>query len=94
MNVGLLTLELHLPASVSLKDKRKVLQSLQNRLRSRFNVAVAEVGHQELWQRASVAVVSVAAHRQLLDQLFDSVVSDAEKIVPGDILSAEREILG
>ena len=60
MNVGLLTLEIYLPVSGSLKDKRRVLQSLQRRLRNQFNLAIAEVGQQELWQRATLAVVSEA----------------------------------
>jgi hypothetical protein len=94
MNIGLMTLELFLPASSSLKDKRKVIQSLQHRLRNRFNVSVAEVGRQELWQRASIAVVSVGSRRELLDQIFDSIVAEAEKSVPGEVLGAEREYFG
>ena len=94
MTVGLLTLELFLPASVSLKDKRKVLSSLQSRLRNRHNLAIAEVGHQELWQRASLAVVSVGVARDPIERRFDDVVSEAERSVPGQVLSAEREFFG
>ena len=57
MVVGLLTLEIHLPDAHSLKDKRQVVRKLKERLRARFNVAVAELDHQDLWQRATVGVV-------------------------------------
>ncbi|RME45833.1 MAG: DUF503 domain-containing protein [Caldilineae bacterium] len=60
MVIGLLTLELHLPAAHSLKDKRQVLKSLQARLRNQFNVSVAEVDGQDNRQRAVIAVVCVA----------------------------------
>jgi hypothetical protein len=94
MTVGLLTLELFLPASVSLKDKRKVLSSLQARLRGRHNLAIAEVGNQDLWQRASLAVVSVGAHRDPIERMFDDVLAEAERTVPGQVLSADREFFG
>src|SRR4026208_970529 len=55
MVIGLLTLELHFPRARSLRDKRQALRSLETRLRNRFNVAVAEVEHQDLWQRARLA---------------------------------------
>ena len=56
MVVGLLALEIHLPDAHSLKDKRQVVRKLKERLRARFNVAVAELDHQDLWQRATVGV--------------------------------------
>src|ERR671925_407851 len=60
MVVGLLTVELHVPGSQSLKDKRMVLRRVKDRLK-KFNVAVSEVEHQDLWQRAALAVVTVSA---------------------------------
>jgi len=60
MVIGLLTLELHIPAAQSLKDKRQVLKSLQSRLRNQFNVSVAEVEGQNNRQRAVIAVACVA----------------------------------
>jgi len=50
--IALLTLDVHIPEAHSLKDKRMVVRRLKDRLRSNFNVAVAEVEHQELWQRS------------------------------------------
>ena len=70
MKVGILQAELMIVAAHSLKEKRKVVKSLKERLFSRFNVSVAEVGAQDLWQRAVIGVSLVAlntptAHSQL-----------------------------
>ena len=54
------TVELFIPMAHSLKDKRQVLQSLKSRLRDKFNVSVAEVGDQELWQKAILGLACVA----------------------------------
>ena len=56
--IGVLTLEIVLQNAHSLKDKRHVVKGLKDRLRSKFNVAVAEIDYQDLWQRAAVAVVT------------------------------------
>ncbi len=61
MVIGLLTLELNIPAAQSLKDKRQVLKSVQARLRNQFNVSVAEVGRHDSHQNAVIAIVCVAA---------------------------------
>lgn len=93
MVVGLLTLELHLPYAHSLKDKRQVVRRLKDRLRAHFNVSVAEVDHQDLWQRACVGVVSVSGDQAHLSRLLQSVAEEAEKLLDGSVLSAEIEIL-
>lgn len=61
------TWELHLEGCQSLKDKRAVLQSLKAALR-RLNVAVAEVAHQDLWQRAAIACATVGSDRRVVDE--------------------------
>ena len=68
MAIGLLTLEIYIPDSHSLKDKRQVLRSLKDRLRGRFNVAVAELDHQDNWQRAQVGIVSLSNNAAHLEQ--------------------------
>ena len=59
MVVGHLSIELHIPGARSLKDKRMVLRGVKDRIR-KFNVAVAEVEHHDLWQRAGLSVVTVS----------------------------------
>ena len=77
MVIGLLTLELHFPGARSLKDKRQALRSLEQRIRNRFNVSIAEVEHQELWQRARLAVVSVNTDHSHLESTLASVAGEA-----------------
>ena len=71
--VGVLTLELRLQNAHSLKEKRHVVQSLKDRLRHKFNVAVAEIDYQDLWQRAAVAVVTVSSDHAHAEKVLRSV---------------------
>lgn len=93
MVVGLLTLEIHLPYAHSLKDKRHELKKLKDRLRARFNVAVAEVDHQDTWQRATVGIVSVNQDRVYLAQLLKEVSDESEHILGGDLVDSHLEYL-
>ena len=70
--IGVLTLELRLENSHSLKDKRHVVKSLKDRLRHKFNVAVAEIDHQDLWQRSAVAAVTVSSDREHAEKVLRS----------------------
>ncbi len=94
MTVGIYTIELHLPASRSLKDKRQVFRRLKDRLSSRYNVAVAEVpDHADLWQRGSLTVVSVARTRDALVQLFESIYRETEQHLPGQIIEKHSDFI-
>jgi uncharacterized protein len=92
MVVALLSIECHLPAARSLKDKRMVLQSLKGRLRH-LNVSVAEVEHQDLWQRAGIAVVAVAANEALAEKELNAVLDDIDRHEPGLVTRSEIEFL-
>jgi uncharacterized protein YlxP (DUF503 family) len=94
MRVGLLVLELFLPGCTSLKEKRRTVRSLRDRVRGRHNVAAAEVDHQELLQRSTLAFVSVAGTEEPLQRLFDKICEDAEAQVPGGVNVATREFIG
>jgi uncharacterized protein YlxP (DUF503 family) len=85
--IGVLTLELRLEHSHSLKDKRHVVKSLAERLRNRFNVAVAEVDFQDLWQRALLAAVTVSSDRVHAEKLLRAVEDEAAATL-GDGLAA------
>ena len=93
MPIGLLTLEIHIPDARSLKDKRQVLRSLKDRLRGQFNVAVAELDHQDVWQRALVGVVGLSADEQHLQQVFRTVIEESERLLGRDLVSHEFEVL-
>lgn len=81
MPIGLLTLEIHIPDAQSLKDKRQVIRSLKDRLRAHFNVAVAELDHQELWQRSVVGVVALSGDEKHLEESLQRVLAEAERIL-------------
>ena len=89
MPVAVLTLEIHLPYAHSLKEKRVVVRKIKDRLRARFNVAVAEMDHQELWQRAVVGVVSISSDQQNLEAVFEAVRRESEKVLGGDLVGTE-----
>src|SRR5436853_7453592 len=77
--VGILTVELHFPEAGSLKGKRKYVKSAKAQLQNRFGVAVAEVDHHELWQRARLTMSCVAREYREAEQLLD----EAERYLAG-----------
>ena len=93
MPIAYCVLELYLPYSQSLKDKRMVLRKAQDRLRARSNFSIAEVGHQDLWQRASLAAVTVSADNALLQRVADDFVREAESILGGMLVDSQVSII-
>jgi len=83
--VGLIVWELEIPGAHSLKEKRSVVKSLKERLHSRYRVAVAETGFQDVWQRAQLSAVTVSGeHRhvqEVLDELDRFVKNDRRALV-------------
>lgn len=75
MIVGILRIELFIPESNSLKTKRFAVRSLKDRLRSRFNVAVAEVDNGNKWQRASIGVVAVSNESRHIESVMGNVMN-------------------
>lgn len=78
--IGFLTLELRIEAAQSLKDKRQVTRSLKDRLRSSFNVSVAELDPSPIWNQATIGVVSISHSRDYLDGLLKNVERAANRI--------------
>jgi uncharacterized protein len=70
---GIVRIELHLPGSQSLKDKRSIVRGLKDRIRERVHAAVAEVDHQDLWQRAALGVAVVSGESHQVTEMLDSV---------------------
>ena len=92
MVIGLLSVELFIPHAQSLKDKRMVLRSIKDRLK-KFNVAVAEVEHQNLWQRAGLGVVAISTTTEHVDRELAAVADEIERIEPGLVTRTEVEFL-
>jgi uncharacterized protein YlxP (DUF503 family) len=93
MAVGLLTLELRLTEAQSLKDKRQVLRSLKDRLRARFNVAVAELDFQDVWQRSVVGVVTLSNEEQHVEEALQKVLAEADRILGPLLVSHAVDLL-
>ena len=79
--VGVLTLELHLDGAHSLKDKRHTVKRLKDRLRNKFNVAVAEIDYQDLWQRSLISAVTVSADHSRAEQVLQLVEREAANLL-------------
>jgi uncharacterized protein len=92
MHIGLLTLEILIPDAHSLKEKRFVLRSLKDRLR-KFNISVAECDHQDLWQRATLGIVSICSDHTILEKTLNSVVEETEKTINGSLSNYQIEYL-
>ncbi len=90
---GILKLTLYIPESGSLKDKRRVLRSLKDRLKNKFNVSVAEVDHHDLWQKATVAVALVTRDRRHADESLQKILNKVESWGLAEIIDISTEIL-
>lgn len=75
MIIGLLRIEIFIPGSTSLKEKRMVLKSLKDRARKKFNVSVAETGYQEKWQRSLLGFALVAEKEKFAQEALNKLFS-------------------
>ena len=91
MPIGVLTLELYIPHAHSLKEKRMVVRSVKERLRARFNVAVAELDHQDLWQRSLLGVVSISGDQKALETLLEAVQRESEALLGDNLVGVQLE---
>ncbi len=94
MNVGVCKIELRLPENLSLKGKRRVLKSITSRVKNKFNVSIAEVDNQDLWQLATLGICCVSNSgrhtNEVLSKVVDFIVSSRFEV---EMLNYEIEIL-
>ena len=93
MLAALCRFDLRIPGCTSLKEKRHVLKALTASLRQKFNVAVAEVEHQDLWQRAAIAVSSVGGEGYHLKRVMHEVEKLVERWDGTEVLNAELQLV-
>ena len=94
MSVALCRLTLRLPENGSLKGKRAVVKSIQQRLHNRFNVSVAEVGHNDAWQLAGIEVAAVANTAAHASEVVTNAVAYLESLrLDVEIVEEDTEIL-
>ena len=94
MHVGVCRLSLRLPGNQSLKGKRQVARSLTSRVRGKFNVAIAEVDDNELWQRLTLGITCVSNDPRHANEILSSVVHYIEETRPDlELLDYELEMI-
>jgi len=75
MHAGICRIKLHLSHSQSLKDKRRIVKSIIARLRSQYNISIAEVDDQDLWQLVTLGIACVSNHNQHVDETLSKVMN-------------------
>ena len=89
MIIGLLTLEIYIPYSHSLKEKRKTLNKIKDRLKKKFNVAFAELEYQNKWQRTKIGLATLNTQKMMVEKIFQKIVREIEENIEGEILQKE-----
>jgi uncharacterized protein YlxP (DUF503 family) len=93
VRVALGLVELHFGEVESLKGKRHVLKGMKEKVKQRFNVSVAEVGHEDLWQRATLAVACVANDGRLANEVVSKAVNFIDSLSDGAVIDVRVEVL-
>ena len=93
MVIGLCHLELLIHGNFSLKGKRQVIKSVVDRARQRFNISIAEVEDQDLWQKAVLGICTVSNDRQRVNSILDQVVDFIENTNLAEITDSQIEII-
>ena len=91
--VALGTVEIHLPDVGSLKGKRHALKGLKQKLRQRFEISVAEVDHQDSWQRATLALACVSGDSRHANEVISKAMDFLEDNVDGYVTDVHVEML-
>lgn len=89
MVIGFLSLEIFVPYSHSLKEKRKVVSAFKDRIRKKFNVAVAELDFLDKWQRAKIGIITINNQPGFVDLVLRRIIDEAEQNLEAEILKTE-----
>ncbi|MBU4310641.1 DUF503 domain-containing protein [bacterium] len=92
MIIGTARIELHIPGVNSLKGKRQIIKSIKERIRNRFNVSIAEVEKQDLWQRAALGLACVANDKAQANRILSKVINFIEQNKNISLIDYEIEI--
>ncbi|MBI5664789.1 MAG: DUF503 domain-containing protein [Nitrospirae bacterium] len=93
MIVGLLTLDLHIFESHSLKEKRFVIKSITDRIKNKFNVSVAEVDANDLWQRSVIGIAFVSNETVMVNKVFEQIKNLVISVHSVELLDSQMELL-
>ena len=90
--MGLLQLDIFLPESQSLTDKRSVIKSLRETVRKRFNVSIAETGEQDKWGKSQISISKVSNQSAVIRKEFQNIQKDIERRYPLEIIKKVEEV--
>jgi uncharacterized protein YlxP (DUF503 family) len=93
MVIGVCQLDFLIPENHSLKGKRHVLRKMIDRVRHQFNVAISEVGDNDLWQRGQIGICTVGNDRRHINSSLDKVIDFIEKMNLVEMVRTEMEII-
>ncbi len=93
MVVGTMKIEFCLPENHSLKGKRKIVRSMVDKVKSRFNVAIAEVGSNDKWQKIELGIVAVGNDRRHIDSSLNHILNFLDLLYLAPIVNTEIEII-
>ena len=93
MIIGILKLELHIPASNSLKHKRMILNSFKGRIRNNFNVSISEIDNHDKWQKTTIAICQIGIEKAYIHKTIEKLLDFVEKFNNADLINHEVEIL-
>ena len=93
MVVGVCQLDLFIAENNSLKEKRRILKRIIERVKNKFNVSIAEVGHNDVWQSAQIGLCIVGNDRRFINSSLDKAVSFIEQLGSTEIIKSEIELL-
>ena len=93
MIIGYLSLEIYLPYSHSLKEKRQRLKRIRDRLRNKYNVAFAELDFQNKWQRSKIGIVTISNQKTLVEKIFNQIIQDVMDNIDGEVTYTRQEYL-
>jgi uncharacterized protein YlxP (DUF503 family) len=92
MVVGTLMIEFYLHENRSLKGKRKIVKSLIDKVKHRFNVSVAEIGSNDMWQKIEVGISTVGNDRRHIDSSLGTILGYIESLYLAEIVDTKMEI--
>ncbi|MDP3058494.1 MAG: DUF503 domain-containing protein [bacterium] len=89
--LGVVIIEFQLNMSASLKDKRTEIKGLIRKLSNKFNVSLAEIAYQDLWQRCGIGVTCISSERAIADAVLEQAIRFVEENINGNILEIRKE---
>ncbi len=92
MHIGICTLQLRLLESHSLKEKRRIIKSVKDRIRNKFNVSIAEIDAQDKWQWATLGVACVSNDARFVNSVLSKIIDFINNVHLVELVDCEIEI--